>query len=135
MNEYEGGGEEKHPTPHIALNSEGLPGVWAICELGDREECARIAQLLLWVEVLHWLIMAGFFLLNLTNQCEGSGGMFPQMYLRKNICNSQTLYFSKSILHIIASSENCSICKIEAPLTPNPSHHATQFTSVAVEYY
>lgn len=30
----EGGRKEKHPTPPIALNNEGLLGVWAICELG-----------------------------------------------------------------------------------------------------
>lgn len=49
------GRKEKHPTPHIALNSEGLPGVWAICKLGDGVVCARIAELLLWVEELRWL--------------------------------------------------------------------------------
>lgn len=30
------GRKEKHPTPHIALNNEGLLGVWAICELGGQ---------------------------------------------------------------------------------------------------
>ena len=37
-----GGGEgrkEKHPAPHTALNNKGLLGVWAICELGDRDMC------------------------------------------------------------------------------------------------
>lgn len=75
MDEYEGGRKgggggrkEKHPTPHIALNNEGLLGVRAICELGDRGVCAGIAQLLLWVEEFHWLIMAGLFLLRTNKQ-------------------------------------------------------------------
>lgn len=28
-------GKEKHPTPDIDLNNDGLLGVWAISELGD----------------------------------------------------------------------------------------------------
>ena len=84
-----GGRKEKHPTPHIALKNEGLLGVWAICELGDREVCAGIAQLLLWVEEFHWLTMASLFQLNLTNQCEDTRSMCLKVDLHKNICNSK----------------------------------------------
>lgn len=60
-----GGSKKKHPTPHTALNNEGLLGVWAICGLGDREVYAGI---LLWVQEFHWLIMAGLFPLSLTGR-------------------------------------------------------------------
>lgn len=49
-----GGRKEKHPTPHIALNTEGLMGVWAICELGGREESEQIVQLLFCLYCLYW---------------------------------------------------------------------------------
>lgn len=124
------GRKEKHPTPHIALNSEGLLGVWAICELGDREECARRVQLLLWVEEFFWPIMAGLVLLKLTNQCEGTRSMFPKVDLHKIICNSQNPFCIS-----LPAVRTASHAKLKAPLTPSPSHHATQFSSLAVEYY
>lgn len=98
-----GGRKEKHPTPHIALNNEGLLGVWAICELGDREVYAGI---LLWVEEFHWLIMADLFPLNLTNQCEGLRRIFPKRDLHENICNSQkTLRISLPALRAAAYTQ------------------------------
>lgn len=126
-----GGGwrKEKHPTPHTALNNEGLLGVWAICELGDGEVYAGKAQLLLWVEEFHWVIMAGLFPLNLTNQCEGTGRIFPERDLHENICNSQkTFCISLAALRAAA-------CSTRTLHTPSLSHHATQFSSLAVEYY
>lgn len=144
MDEYEGGGrggveggrKEKHPTPHIALNNEGLLGVWAICELGDREVYAGI---LLWVEEFHWLIMAVLSPCNLTKQREGTRRIifFPKK--KKRIC-MRTFVILKTPFCIQLSAlgdsrlwptpHNCSTLH-----TPNLSHHATQFSSLAVEYY
>lgn len=89
MGERRGGGgwKEKHPTPHTALNNEGLLGVWAICELRDRKVHAGKAQLLLWVEELHVLIMACLFLLKLATQCEGTRTVFTEIDLHENICH------------------------------------------------
>lgn len=134
MDEYEGGeeegvgGGEEGETPHIALNNEGLLGVWAIYELGNREVYVGI---LLWVEEFHWLIMAGLFPLNVTNRLEGTRRVFPKMDLHENICNSQKPFcISLPALRFLRPTHNCRTLH-----TPSLSHHATQFSSLAVEYY
>lgn len=55
---WEEGRKKKHPTPHTALNNEGLLGVWAVCGPGER---VVYAGKLLCLQEFYRLLMAGVF--------------------------------------------------------------------------
>lgn len=55
---WEEGRKKKHPTPHTALNNEGLLGVWAVCGPDER---VVYAGKLLCLQEFHRLLMAGVF--------------------------------------------------------------------------
>lgn len=91
MDEYEGEeGEgckmEEGETPHIALNNEGLQGVWAICELGDQMVHSEIE-----VIAFSGRLPSGYNgrFVSTKSQHPSSYFFFPKRDLHENSCNSK----------------------------------------------